>query len=183
MARVILMYVHTTDCYKYGSLRRVHRRTSKIESITHTLSHCSSPITLHFNSCLVCATSDSWWLASSEPHWWPPPWRWGAIPWTRLLHEVRILYRGALPLWACWCARTFQPLSTILSSITPLRIPLCSENLPFLYHRYTSFNYSFAHEEILSCECLWFLFSQEFITSALIIHSVLDSTVMHLPAA
>ena len=31
------MNVDTADCYKYGSLRRVYRQTSKIESISLSL--------------------------------------------------------------------------------------------------------------------------------------------------
>jgi len=50
--------VHTTHCYKYGSLRRVYRRARK----TATLSLSPpliSPITFHFNSGLFGVTSDT----------------------------------------------------------------------------------------------------------------------------
>ena len=52
------MYVHTTDYYKYGSLRGVYRRTSKIASISlfHSL---TSPVTLRFDSGLFYVTSST----------------------------------------------------------------------------------------------------------------------------
>ena len=58
MVGVILMYIHTTDCYKYGGLRRVYRRASKIVSISLFLS-LIGPIALRFDSGLFCVTSDS----------------------------------------------------------------------------------------------------------------------------
>ena len=51
------MYVDTVDGYKYGSLRRVYRLNSKIESIS-PFTHYSNLITLHFDSGIFCVTSD-----------------------------------------------------------------------------------------------------------------------------
>ena len=58
IGRVILMYIYATDCYKYGSIRRVYRRTSKKATLFLFLS-LISPITLCFNSSLFCVTSDT----------------------------------------------------------------------------------------------------------------------------
>jgi len=58
MTAVILMYIHIAHSYKYGRLKRVYGRTSKITT-THLLLSLNSPITLCFDSDLCCASSNS----------------------------------------------------------------------------------------------------------------------------
>ena len=55
MTEDILMNIHTTGCYKYGSLGRIYRQTSRIEALSLSLSLIDL-ITFRFSSGPFCVT-------------------------------------------------------------------------------------------------------------------------------